>query len=195
MQTFTFGFGVWARRLAARNPLVRATDRLESVVVLAVAVLSILTVPVAGAVGTAEYDRLVQAFETQQLTLHEVDATAVQDSRDAPQPYQKRYLTELRWSFAGTVHADEIRTHRMSAGDRVTIWVDDAGARAGRPAVREDATVGAVSAALGVWTVVTGAGLAVWMAVRMRLIRARFAAWDRELDDLADNGGRANNAP
>ncbi|BBX18497.1 hypothetical protein CRI77_08420 [Mycolicibacterium duvalii] len=194
MQTFTFGVGVWMRRLVARNPLVRATDRVEAMVVVAVAALSILAIPVAGSVGTAEYDRLVHTFADQQLTRQSVDATAVQDSREAPQPYQRRYVTEIRWNFAGVTHTDEVRTNRMSAGDRLPIWVDETGAHAGPAPTAEDAVAGAVSAAMGFWTMVAGAGLAVWAAVRLWLVRARFSAWDRELDDLADNGGRANNA-
>jgi hypothetical protein len=37
-----------------------------------------------------------------------------------------------------------------------------------------------------------GFGVAVWGLLRRRLDRTRYADWDRELDDLADNGGRSN---
>ncbi|UXA18986.1 hypothetical protein [Mycobacterium sp. SMC-4] len=194
MQTFTLGIGVWARRLAARNPLVRATDRMEAAVILLVATLSILAIPVAGAVGTAEYDRLMVTISEQQLTRQQVEATAVAESRAAPQPYQMRYLTAVEWEFAGTTHSDEIRTPRLSAGDSVPIWIDESGVRARPPLTGEDAAAAAVSSALGFWLVASALGVAVWLAVRLRLIHNRFQEWDRELDDLADNGGRANNA-
>ncbi|MDN4516925.1 hypothetical protein JN086_06640 [Mycolicibacterium austroafricanum] len=193
MQTNTFGLGVWARRLVARSPIVRGTDRVEAAALLLVAALSILTVPIAGAVGTAEYDRLVHTYAEQRLVKHEVDATAVRDSRGAPQPYEKPYVTEVSWDHAGTTHTAEIRTRQMSAGDRVRIWVDDAGNRTVMVPSDQDAAAEAVVAALALWSVASGTGLAGWLLLRMRLNRMRFQAWDRELDDLADNGGRANN--
>ncbi|CAN3127405.1 hypothetical protein ACNUDN_05815 [Mycobacterium sp. smrl_JER01] len=190
MQTFTFGLGVWARRLLARSPLVRATDRVEAVTLVLVVALSMLTVPIAGALGTAEYDRLVQVFASERLARHEVAATAVTDSREVPEPYGKAYVTEISWDFAGGTHTAEIRTTQRSAGDQVAIWVDDAGNRTIRVPSDSDAAAQAVVIALTLWSVVSGLGVAVWLVVRMRLDRLRFQAWDRDLGDLADREGR-----
>ncbi|MGP4056064.1 Rv1733c family protein [Mycobacterium sp. 4D054] len=193
MQTFTLGLGVWLRRLLSRSPLVRPTDRVEATAVMLIAVASVLTVPVAGAVGTAEYDRLAHAFAAQRLSYRAVEATVVQDSRAAPQPYEKPYLTEVGWNFAGVAHTAGIRTYRMSAGEQLTISVRESGELVEKVQTDEDAAAQAVIVALGVWSAVTGLGAATWLLLRLRLDHLRFAAWDRDLDDLADNGGRRNN--
>ena len=54
--------------------------------------------------------------------------------------------------------------------------------------------VGAIVAALALWAAVVGSATAVWAGLRHRLIRLRYADWDRELDDLAGNGRANNNA-
>ncbi|OAN39856.1 hypothetical protein [Mycolicibacterium iranicum] len=194
MQVFTNGFGVWLRRLTARNPLVRVSDRFEALVLLAVGAVMILTVPVAGAVGTATYDRLSETFAAERLVRQEVDATAVADSREDPEPYQTLYVTTVAWTYNGVTHTDDIRTGRINAGDTVVISVDGEGKRAARVPTDDDAAAQAVLAALGLWSAVVTAAVASWLLLRMRLNRLRFTAWDRELDDLADNGGRANNS-
>lgn len=143
MQTFTLGLGVWLRRLVSRSALVRVSDRVEAVTLVLVAAACLLMAPIAGAVGTAEYDRLARTYAAQRLSHRDVEAVAVHDSRLAPTPRQLPYLTE-------------------------------------------------VLVALGLWSGVSGVVVAAWLLLRIRLDRARFAAWDRELDDLADNGGRTN---
>jgi hypothetical protein len=42
------------------------------------------------------------------------------------------------------------------------------------------------------WFAAVGVATAAWTVLRIRLDRLRYADWDRELDDLADNGGRTN---
>lgn len=192
MQTFTLRFGLWSR-LSRGNPLVRATDRLEAAATVLVVLLALLTVPVAGAIGTAVYDDLARTFAAERESRHEVDAVAVQASHVVPQPYERPHLTQIRWEFAGATHTEEIRTREMEAGERLTVWVDDAGNRVHPVPTDEDAAAQAVIAALAFWAAVVGAAAAAWVLLRMRLNRLRFQAWDRALDDLADNGGRTNN--
>ncbi|PRC47075.1 hypothetical protein C6A85_86825, partial [Mycobacterium sp. ITM-2017-0098] len=102
--------------------------------------------------------------------------------------------TEIRWEFAGAAHTEEMRTGQMDAGEHVAVWVDDAGNRLQKVPTDEDAAAQAVIAALALWTASVGSATAAWALLRMRLNRLRFEAWDRELDDLADNGGRTNNS-
>lgn len=194
MEVFTNSFGVWLRRLTARNPLVRVADRFEAFALLAVGAVMILTVPVAGAVGTATHDRLSETFAAQRLVRQDVNATAVADSREDPEPYQTLYLTTVTWTYNGVTHEDDVRTHRIDAGDTVVISVDGAGNRTARVPTDDDAAAQAVLAALGLWCAVVTAAVALWLLLRMRLNHLRSTAWDRDLDDLADNGGRANNS-
>jgi hypothetical protein len=189
MQTFTLRFGLW-NRLSLGNPLVRATDRVEAAASVLLVLLALLAIPVAGAMGTAVYDDLASTFAEQRPSRHEVDAVAVRASHIAPQPYERPHLTEIRWEFAGATHTDEIRTAEMEAGERVAVWVDDAGNRVQPVPTDEDAAAQAVIAAVAFWAAVVGSAVAAWALLRMRLNRVRFQAWDRELEDLADNGGR-----
>ncbi|ADU00972.1 Rv1733c family protein [Mycolicibacterium gilvum] len=193
MQTFTLGFGVWLRRLASRSPLVRSTDRVEAAVMTLIVVAGVCAVPIAGAVGTAEYDRLTNSLAAERLTHREVDATVVRDSRTVSEPYETTYLTEIGWNVGSVARTAEITTTRKSAGDRLTIWVDDSGDLVRKGLTDGDAATQAVVGALGVWFAVTGLGVATWMLLRLRLDHLRSQNWDRELDDLADNGGRSNN--
>ena len=193
MQTVTLNMGSWLRRLVVRNPLVRASDRIEAAAIFVGLASAVLVVPFAGALGTAVYDNRVHAFTAERLAVHEVEATATQDSSVTRLPYQSSVLTPLQWQFAGHTHTDIVSTPEdMEVGEKTSIWVDAAGDRVERPPSDLDAAIEAVMAAFGMWVAVAGGGAAGYALLRSRLNRMRYAAWDRELDDLADNGGRTN---
>ena len=128
MQTFALTTGSWLRRLAARSPLVRASDRIEGAAILVVLVAAVLVIPILGAVGTAVYDSRVHTFAAERLTRDEVEATATRDSSVTRLPYQSSFLTPLEWQFDGHAHTDIVSTpHPMKVGDQPSIWVDAAG--------------------------------------------------------------------
>jgi hypothetical protein len=76
----------------------------------------------------------------------------------------------------------------IKPGDRKEIWVDTAGNQTVAPLTDRDAAIDAVGVAVASWAVTAGAGAAAMAVLRYRLNRRRYAAWDRELEDLADNG-------
>ena len=192
MQTFTLTLGGWLRRLDRRNPLVRGNDRIEVVAALLVFIVVILAAPVSGSVGTVFYDNLKDRSAADRLTRHEVVATVADDSYVAPQPYEKPFLTPIQWELGATVHTDEVRTDRMKAGEQLNVWIDSEGKRTKNPLSDQDAATEAVVTAFGLWFATVGIAAAAWTMVRLRLNRRRYADWDRELDDLVDNGGRTN---
>ena len=193
MQTYTLTMGSWLRRLGARNPLVRVSDRVEATAIFVALIAAVLVMPVAGAVGTATYDGRVHAFAAERSSVHEVEATAMRDTSVTRLPYESSFLTPLQWQFAGQTHTDMFSTQRyMRVGERTSIFVDAAGDRTEPPRTHKDAAVDAVMVALGLWAAVAGAGAGAWALLRLRLNRVRYAAWDRGLRDLADNGGRRN---
>jgi hypothetical protein len=75
MQAFTPSLGSWLRRLSARNPLVRGSDRVEAGAILLVLIVALLAAPVAGALGTATFDNLTHRFAADRLNRQEVMAT------------------------------------------------------------------------------------------------------------------------
>lgn len=192
MQTYTLRWGVWLHRLLARNPLVRVSDRVEAVAVVLTFLIAVLAVPVAGAVGTAVHADLAASFALQRSERTELQARAVADSSVVPRSSGNSFRTPIEWEFGGRAHAAEVRTASVQEGDAVTIWVDRSGDRVGEPFTDEEAVVRAVIAAIAVWGVSVGFATAGWVVLRWRLDRARYADWDRELDDLAGNDGRTN---
>lgn len=192
MQTFTLCPNSWVRRLVGRNGLVRASDRLQAAILFILVVVALCAVPVAGAVGTAVYDNRVHSFAAQRLLVHPIEATATGDSTIIPAIYQSRFETRVDWQVDGRRYTDVVRTsQQMTAGDHTTVWVDAAGARSVPPPSDDDAVTEAVAVALTAWAAVAGACAAVMALLTWRLDRARYAAWDRELEDLANgaNGG------
>lgn len=193
MQTFTLGLDSLLRRLSVGNPLVRTSDRIETAAALLVFVVALLAAPASGSIGTLVYDNLTNRYAADRLTRHEVAATVTDDSYVAPQPYEKPFLTSIRWAaFDGTVRVDEVRTDRMKAGEQVKIWIDADGNRTTKPRTGQDAATEAVVSGFGLWFATVGVAAAAWTLLRLRLNRRRYADWDRELDELADNGGRTN---
>lgn len=66
MITFTAGLPRWPvlMRLWGRNALVRTTDRVESMVLVLAVAISLFTVPIALALGTATYDASHERYAT-----------------------------------------------------------------------------------------------------------------------------------
>ncbi len=192
MQTFTFGLGLWFRRLLTRHPLVRLSDRIEAASLLLILVVALLAVPVAGAAGTAVHDDLVHSFAAQRAERQQIEATVLRDSRPAAQAYENPYVTPIQWQFNGATHTADVRTPKRKAGEHVSIWIDSGGNRTPQPPTDHDAAVQAVIAAMAVWSMAVGSTVTGWAVLRLRLDRSRYSAWDRDLDDLADNGGRTN---
>ena len=192
MHVFTVGIGSWFRCLSGRNPLVRVSDRIEAAALLVFVVVALLAAPMAGAMGTAAHDSLAHQYATDRAARHQVPATVTADSTLAPRAYEEPFLTPIRWEFAGGAHTGEARTYHMKAGEHVTIWIDARGDRTTKPLTDESAATEAVVTGFGLWFATVGVAAAIWTVLRLRLNRSRYAAWDRELDDLADNGGRTN---
>jgi hypothetical protein len=191
MQTFTLSLGSWLRRLSARNPMVRKSDRLEAAALLIVIAVTLFAAPVAGAVGTGTHDNLKHAFAVDRINSREVEAMATRDSEWSPRSYEKPFVTPVRWHFQGAVHTDEVQTDYMKAGNRLTIWIDAIGNRRTQPLTDRDAATEAVLTAVGLWFAAVVVAIGSWAVLRMWLDRSRHAAWDRELHDLID-GGRRN---
>jgi hypothetical protein len=193
MQTFTLTTGSWLRRLVARNPLLRASDRLEAAALLVLLIVTVLAVPIAGAVGTAVYDARIHAFAAQRPFVHEVDATATGDTTISRVPYQSSFLTPLKWHFEGRDHTDAVFTPKaMKTGQDIPIWVDETGTPTAAPRSGDDAVAEGAIIALGLWATVAGACGAALALLQHRLVRLRHAGWDRALDKLAADGGRRN---
>ncbi|WP_018601970.1 hypothetical protein [Mycobacterium sp. 155] len=189
METFTLSAGTWIRRLVTRSALIRASDRIEAAAALLISIFVVLAVPVAGAMGTTTYDSRTHEYAAQRLTDHHADAIATDHSSPDKKRHQDVFVTPVQWRWAGQRHVDTIQTTtKMKPGDREPIWVDAAGNRTVAPPTDHDAAVDAATLAISSWLIVAGTGAAVLAVVHNRVERRRYAEWDRELEDLAENG-------
>ena len=87
MQTFTIGLGHrWWIQVFRRNPLVRPSDRIEVLVLGFAVLLTVVAIPIAGAIGTFVHDARTRIYAEEALTRHQVTATAIEDGSVVVQP-------------------------------------------------------------------------------------------------------------
>jgi hypothetical protein len=175
----------WILRARTRNPLVRAIDRLELLIIALGFVAVLVTAACAGALGTAVYDARSRVYIAQAQTTHAVTGTAIEDGTATA-------VNAARWHGRTGWHRDRF----VKTGDPLTIWVDRDGNPVDAPAPTSRAGVEAVGVALAAWqtVIIVVAGGARW--THSRLDRRRDAAWERDIQSLIDDaGGRTNRQP
>lgn len=191
--------GLWRWR---HNPLRRTTDLVEAWVALSAAVLVLVAAPLLGALcGSLADAALQRSVQDQRRARHEVTATVVKRAARVafdPDPETStagdaRSRVTADWQAPdgtprrGTVLAP-LKTPRP--GDRFAIWTDREGELVGRPLDGATATTHAVLAGFGVAVasaglVELGRRLIVW-----RLVRRRYARWDRAWEQAGPDWGR-----
>ena len=194
MQTFTIGLGRgWWVRLLGRNPLVRSSDRIEVMVLSLAVLLTVVAVPVAGAIGTSVYDAHTQAYAEEAQTRHQVTATAIEDGTVVMQPKSLSFTARATWSAARRDHTEIVMwSDQVKAGDQQSIWVNADGAKVGPPSSSGDAAADAVGLAINVWLGVAAASAGLVYLVRRGLDHRRYAQWDCEFKASRENDGRTN---
>ncbi|MFE9438577.1 hypothetical protein ACFYO2_06165 [Streptomyces sp. NPDC006602] len=191
--------GIWRWR---RNPLRRATDLAEAWVALVALLLILVVGPVIGSlVGGVAQEALQRSVREQHESRHLVTATVVRkldrSPLDAdPETSSGRNLRSrvaADWTAPdGTVHHGTViaaleEPHR---GDHFTLWTDEHGRTVARPLDSATATTHAVLAGFGAALLTAGlveAGrrFAVW-----RMVRRRYARWDRAWERAGPDWGR-----
>lgn len=182
LETFTVPF---PRRLFSRlfgcNPLLRASDRVEALLLVLAVAVSLFTVPIAAAIGTAVHDSRSRLYAEQVQTRRPVTATVVGDSR-SPRKFDSRTVQmPARWDFAGAERTGDIAAPPAAkVGDDVEIWVDGQGSPVTRPDLspRDQA----VTIAVAIWCAVSLTATASFAGAQHALDRARYAGWQRDFD-------------
>ncbi|MGE2717969.1 Rv1733c family protein [Mycolicibacterium litorale] len=177
-------------RLFNRAPLVRGIDRVEAVVVALAFVVAVLAVPIAGAIGTAVHDSRSDHYAGQAETRHGVTATITRVPEAPPFSRTGTITAPVEWWADGTQHTATAQVPATaSEGDPVELWIGANGAQAFPPAPTSRAAVEGVTAAVAIWISVAAAAAILATVVQLACDRIRFAAWQHDLDSLADNGG------
>ncbi|MFE3636747.1 hypothetical protein [Streptomyces cellostaticus] len=192
--------GLWRWR---HNPLRRATDLTEAWVAVVALVLIAVAAPVAGVlVGLAAQDSLQRSAREQQHERHLVEATVVRGLDGAPvetdpdtsavRDAHSRVLADWTAPDGGHRRGPALAKLRSPRpGDRFALWTDRNGQVTTRPLDSPTATTHAVLAGVGAALLTTGLvdcgrRLIVW-----RMVRRRYARWDRAWDRAGPDWGKA----
>jgi hypothetical protein len=184
--TFTVRLPRWPIfGLLRRNPLLRASNRVEALVMALTVMVSLLAVPVAAAVGTAVHDSRRDVYAQQRHTRHLVTATITDDAAAQTISPPNTAIVGARWSAAGAEHSGAVEAQSATEpGDQVAIWVDANGALTDELTSTTRAGVEAVTAALFMWAGVTVAAVLLLAGTRAVCDRIRAIGWQHAIDTL-----------
>jgi hypothetical protein len=183
MQSVEYFHGWWVLRACGRNPLVRATDRLELLIVVLGISVVLLAGAFAGALGTAVHEARSRVYVAQAQSRHTVIARAIDDSTTVLGADDNTTTrVNARWQADGIEHTGSFTLNdAVKTGDPLRIWVDRNGNRVDAPTPTSQAGVDALCVAYSAWQTVAlaAAGLIYWG--RSRLERRRDSAWERDI--------------
>jgi hypothetical protein len=180
----------WIARLWGRNPLLRAADRLEALIILVVIVGWLLVVPIAGAVGTAIYDGRHRLYAEEVLTRHPVVATVIEGTAATAGDYYGPVSVRAVWPAAGGERTDSFSFDTAAkSGDRLSIWVDADGEHVPPPTPITQAAADALCCALSILLSAIAVTALVLSVMRYCANRMRDNQWERELRAIKDYGG------
>ncbi|MHB9864301.1 Rv1733c family protein [Streptomyces sp. YIM S03343] len=191
--------GLWRWR---RNPLRRTTDLVEAWLAFTALLLVLVGAPVVGAVvGAVAQDSFQPSVRDQREARHLVTATVrrtlgkatVEAEPDVGFAQGTAHRVPADWTAPdGTRHHGTVTTALKSPapGDRFTFWADRHGRPVPRPLDPATATAHASLAGFGtamLWAVLVEASrrVIVW-----RMVRRRYARWDRAWDKAGPDWGR-----
>ncbi|MFB7087541.1 hypothetical protein [Streptomyces sp. NPDC056296] len=191
--------GLWRWR---HNPLCRATDLAEAWVALAGLLLILSVAPLVGArVGGAAQDAMQRSVRDQHESRHRVTATVVRALKRPPVTVdpdgapagglRSRVLAD--WTAPdGSRHEGAVVASIADPGpgDRFAIWTDGQGRTVARPLDSATATTHAVLAGFGAAVVAAALVEAGRRIVVWRMVRRRYARWEREWDRAGPDWGR-----
>jgi hypothetical protein len=170
-------------RLFGGNPLTRASDRLEALLLVFAVAVSLIAMPIAAAVGTAVHDARSRVYAEQAQRYRTVTATVIGNGNPRKNIERPTITVPATWFVAGVEHTGEVVAPRtVKVGDTVEVWLDEDGAPVDRPSTT--AVDDAVAAAFAVWLGASILAIAVYLGARAALDRSRRAAWQRDFDDL-----------
>ncbi|MFD7689658.1 hypothetical protein [Streptomyces sp. NPDC059781] len=191
--------GLWRWR---HNPLRRGTDLAEAWVAFTALLLVLVAAPVAGVlVGNAAQDTLQRSVRAQHQSRHLVTATVVREldpSPSAGDPEMSaggdpRHRVLAHWTAPdGTERSGPVPTRLKDPrpDDRFRIWTDRHGRTVARPLDTATATTHAVLAGIGA-ALVTAALVEGFRRLTVRrMVRRRYARWDRAWEKAGPDWGR-----
>ncbi|MFJ9895531.1 hypothetical protein ACIQPR_19685 [Streptomyces sp. NPDC091280] len=191
--------GLWRWR---RNPLRRATDLVEAWLALVVLLLVLVAAPLTGSlVGALAQDALQRSVREQHADRHVVTATVVKKLKGAeidPDPdsatardVRSRVLADWTGPDGTAQHGAVMASlNTPHTGDHFTLWTDGHGRVVARPLDAATATTHAVLAGFGAALLTAGLVDSGRRLVLWRMVRRRYARWDRAWERAGPDWGR-----
>ncbi|WP_329469587.1 hypothetical protein OIE75_04215 [Streptomyces sp. NBC_01723] len=190
--------GLWRWR---RNPLCRATDLAEAWVALAGLLLILSVAPLLGVLaGGAAQDTLQRSVREQHESRHRVTAIVVRplerstlsvDPEGAGESLRSRVLAD--WTGPdGSRHEGSVTVgiDDPGPGDRFGLWTDERGRAVARPLDGATAATHAVLAGIGAAVAAAALVEAGRRTAVRRMVRGRYARWEREWERAGPDWGR-----
>lgn len=178
---------LWRRIHLGRNPLARIPDRIEAVILVGGVVAALLGVPLAAAAGSEAYATMMERSALETASRHSTTAFLLEDAPPARigvdgMPSAETASVAARWALPDGGFQEALVSADLgaSAGDAVTVWLDESGAVVEPPVMPMDATSAGIGVGVGVWLAAVALLAAGYLVARQLLNRARRAAWDRE---------------
>lgn len=183
---------VLRRAFPGHSELATAGDRLEGFVLVLTALVALVAVPLAGAVGSELYVRQsAEAVAEQQNTLRAhaeliADATLVVGAAVA-EGVLESVPVEATWTApdGGTRQGTVQAASQAKAGTSVPIWIDRNGDLTSAPLSTEGAAVNAVFVAVLLWASAVGAMTLLYLAIQYAHKRIRMVSWASEWERIA----------
>ena len=183
----TFTFGMRRNRLLqamGSNPLVRRSDRIEALSLVAAVLILVIATPFVCAFATSLHDSRAQVYTQEVAHRHPAIATATEEGELIAASNDVWFTAQARWNAAGQDRVGVVNwPGRAKIGDRQAIWVDDNGQYARPPRPPSRATADAWTIGLVVWFALLDAVAGAYCAIRWRLDARRLAQWDLEINE------------
>jgi hypothetical protein len=165
----------------------RRADWIEAALLVAAFTMAVVLLPVALVVGSNTYARAAKVGAEQVGTRHAAAATLLQDAPPKPvglsgEVVSSKPVVLARWTLSdGTERTGAVRAGTgAKRGDRVPIWLDQAGNPVGRPITYRRAAMAGATVAVGGWLVAVAFLCGFFLLARVGLDRSRSAAWQRD---------------
>lgn len=173
---------LWCELRLDGNPLRRACDRTEAVLLACLLSAFVVVVPLAAVIAGAQaYGAGLRVERAERAAWRPVSAVLL---ATAPAPGSAGYEVPVRATWTapdGARRAGPVTAPPGTpAGRTVTVWIDASGQPTGMPLQPVQVTGHAIGAALTGATAAVSALLCLGALARWVLLRRRLAAWDAE---------------
>ncbi|RDI42479.1 Rv1733c family protein [Nocardia mexicana] len=131
------------------NPLMRPSDRVLAAVRIAAVLLCLVTVPVAGAIGTATYTGQAERIRADEASKTPVVATVTGSTEEGAREGDSR--VPVRWIYDGRTGTAAVPvTGSVTPGRETTVWLDAGHTPTQPPAPPGTAAVGGIAAGFAI---------------------------------------------